>query len=102
MSRVNCQNCGAASWSKGRCDYCWSPDSDPRWAHDLEAISLGYYNGFIDETQRAELQEALLGLRAGDAVVVPMNARIERIDVDQLIDERNHYLAQRELKFMGY
>jgi hypothetical protein len=53
----NCRNCGAASMSKGRCDYCWS--LDPQYAKDAETIAVAYFSGFIGDEQRNELIEQL-------------------------------------------
>jgi hypothetical protein len=73
---MNCPNCGAASWSKGRCDYCWSPVHE----QEAEALAVAYFRGFIDDTQRAELVEQLGLLRSGDAIVIPANVELRPLE----------------------
>lgn len=72
---MNCRNCGAASWSKGKCDYCSTSTQDS----DIEPIAVAYFQGFIDDTQRTELMNTLLNLKSGEAVAIPYGSHVKLI-----------------------
>jgi hypothetical protein len=74
----NCRNCGAASWSQGRCDYCCT--LDPQYEEDGKTIAVAYFNGFISDEQRNKLIEAMGLLKAGSGVVVPANVELRPIE----------------------
>jgi hypothetical protein len=75
---MNCPSCGAASWSKGRCDYCWS--LDPQYEKDAKTIAVAYFQGFISDGQRNELVEQLGLLRSGDGIIIPANVELRPLE----------------------
>lgn len=77
---MNCRNCGAASFTGGRCNYCWTVD-DTQFVKDVETVAHAYFSGFISEEQRFELLAKLSMLRAGDSIILPPGVDISFLRV---------------------
>lgn len=73
---MNCKNCGAASFSEGRCDYCWSPGpaERDRFTSDITVIAEAYYRGLIGTTEYAD---AIRHLNLGLPTLLPAGAKVD-------------------------